>query len=225
MVHDSFIIELQKLFQENTNQERAKQQAAYMKHKFSYFGLTSPQRRKLQKPFLAKQFLPSKEIAFQICKELWLQPQREFHYFSQELVSKYQNQIEKKDLKLFEWMITHNSWWDTIDFIAPTLVGNYFLKFPEMRQIVLDKWLHSNNIWLQRSCLLFQLKYKSNTDTYFLKYCIENLIGSKEFFINKAIGWILRQYSRTDANWVIDFVNEHPNLANLSKKEALRLLK
>ncbi len=222
---DYFITELHTIFQENTNPERAKQQATYMKGKFAYYGLTSPQRRQLQKPFFAKQFLPTKEVAFQMCKELWLKPQREFHYFSQELISKYQKQVEKEDIALFEWMITHNSWWDTIDFIAPNLVGNYFNEFPAQRKKTIDKWLKSNNIWLQRSCLLFQLKFKTNTDTKILAYCIENLIGSKEFFINKAIGWILRQYSRTDANWVIDFVESHPDLANLSKKESLRLLK
>ncbi len=221
----TYISELEKIFLENANEERAKQQAAYMKGKFAYYGLTSPRRRQLQKPFFAKQFLPTKEVAFQITKELWLKPQREFHYFSQELISKYQKQVDKKDIVFFEWMITHNSWWDTIDFIAPNLVGNYFNEFPVQRKTIIDKWLQSNNIWLQRSCLLFQLKYKTNTDSNFLSYCIENLIGSKEFFINKAIGWILRQYSRTDANWVIDFVENHPDMANLSQKEALGLLK
>lgn len=220
-----YILELQKVFEENNNLERAKQQSAYLKNKFAFYGLTSPQRRQLQKPFLAKQFLPTKETAFQICKELWEKPQREFHYFSQELVSKYQKQVEREDIVLFEWMITSNSWWDTVDFIAVNLVGNYLMKFPEERQHIVGKFLQSNNIWLQRTCLLFQLKYKTETDTNLLSFCIENLLGSKEFFINKAIGWILRQYSRTDADWVIDFVNEHPNLANLSKKEALRLLK
>lgn len=220
-----YILELQKVFQENTNQTRAKQQAAYMKNKFAYYGLNSPQRRELQKPFLTKPFLPPKETAFQICKELWLKPQRELHYFSQELVNKYQNQIGKRDIAFFEWIILHNSWWDTIDFIASNLVGNYFVKFPEQRQQIVNKWLQSHNIWLQSSCLLFQLKYKTETDTKLLSYCIENLIGSKEFFINKAIGWILRQYSRTDANWVINFVENHPDLSNLSQKEALRLQK
>ena len=221
----TYITELQKVFQENANDQKAAQQSAYLKNKFVFYGLTSPQRRVIQKPFLTRQYLPTKETGFQICRELCLKPQREFHYFSQELVSKYQKQVEREDIVLFEWMITNNSWWDTVDFIAVDLVGNYLMKFPEERRQIVDKWLKSSNIWLQRSCLLFQLKYKTNTDTHFLSYCIENLIGSKEFFINKAIGWILRQYSRTDANWVTNFIENHPRLANLSRKEALRLLK
>lgn len=220
-----YIKELQNIFQENADPERALQQKAYMKGKFEYYGLASPQRRILEKPFLAKQFLPNKEIAFQICRELWQKPQREFHYFALELIDKYQNQIDKKDIALFEWLILHNSWWDTIDFIAPNLVGNYLKKFPETREQITQKWLASNNIWLQRSCLIFQLKYKEETDSILLAHCIQNLKGTKEFFINKAIGWALRQYSRANPIWVEAFVEENPDLSNLSKKEALRLLK
>jgi len=220
----TYITELQKVFKENANVQKAAQQKAYLKNKFAFYGLTSPQRRVLQKPFLANQYLPKKEFALQICEVLWAKPQREFHYFSQELIGKYQKQLDIEDIELFEWMLLNNSWWDTVDFIAVNLVGNYFTKFPERRQQVVDKWLQSGNIWLQRSCLLFQLKYKFNTDTILLAYCIENLLASKEFFINKAIGWCLRQYSRTNSAWVSNFVENHPLLSNLSRKEALRLL-
>lgn len=219
-----YITELEKVFQENANVQKAAQQKAYLKNKFAFYGLTSPQRRAVQKSFLAKQYLPTKDIAFQIGKELWGKPQREFHYFSQELIGKYHKQVAIEDIDFIEWMIINKSWWDTVDYIAVNLVGNYFTKFPDRRLLVVDKWLQSGNIWLQRSCLLFQLKYKFNTDTILLAYCIENLLGSKEFFINKAIGWCLRQYSRTNSAWVSSFVENHPQLSNLSRKEALRLL-
>lgn len=118
-------------------------------------------------------------------------------------------------------MVTHKSWWDTVDFIAAKLMGEYFTKFPEQRAIYVKKWIDSNNIWLQRCALLFQLKYKENLDTALLGAVINSLLGSKEFFINKAIGWILREYSKTNPNWVMEFANKTA-LGNLSKKEALR---
>ena len=121
-------------------------------------------------------------------------------------------------------MLTHNSWWDTVDFIAPKLIGAYFVSFPDQRDAYVNKWLLSKNIWLQRSCIIFQLLRKEKTDTEFLEKIINSLLGSKEFFINKAIGWALRDYSRTDAEWVKHFASKtdvHP----LSKREALRLLK
>jgi 3-methyladenine DNA glycosylase AlkD len=220
----SFITELQSVFQENADFERAEKQAKYMKNKFVFFGLPSPVRKKLQAPFLVKKYLPQKKEAFKICRELYQKPQREFHYFSVELLEKYQKQIEEKDIELFEYLITHNSWWDTVDFIAVNLVGNYFKKFPKKKEHYINKWLQSNNLWLQRTCLIFQLKYKSDTDTELLAYSIQKLLNTKEFFINKAIGWALRQYTRINSNWVIDFVENTPNLSNLSKKEALRLL-
>ena len=216
---------LQKTFHENSNPTRAKQQAKYMKDRFAFYGLTSPERRKLQTPFLVKEYLPEKEEAFTIVKELWSKPKRELHYFAQELTHKYQKQVAISDIELYEHLIVNNSWWDTVDFIAANLVGNYFKHFPNQREIIINKWMHSGNIWLQRTCLIFQLKYKQNTDTKILSNCINQLLGSNEFFINKAIGWALREYSKIDANWVIDFVANHNQLANLSKREALRILK
>ncbi|HIP48736.1 MAG TPA: DNA alkylation repair protein [Lutibacter sp.] len=222
----SYIQELQKTFQENSNPERAIQQAKYMKDKFAFYGLTSPERRKLQAPFLVIEYLPEKEDAFAIVKELWQKPQRELHYFAQELTHKYHKQVTITDIELYEYLITNNSWWDTVDFIAANLVGNYFKQFPNQREIVIKKWMGSGNMWLQRTCLIFQLKYKQETDTIILSNCINQLLGSKEFFINKAIGWVLREYSKTNARWVADFVENHNNqLANLSKREALRILK
>jgi 3-methyladenine DNA glycosylase AlkD len=120
-------------------------------------------------------------------------------------------------------MITQKSWWDTVDFIAATMVGNYFKKYPEMIKPVTDKWMVSQNMWLQRSCLLFQLKYKAEVNTDLLASFILSLSVSREFFITKAIGWSLRQYSKFDPQWVINFVSKN-SLQPLSKREALRLI-
>ncbi|MEE9349893.1 MAG: DNA alkylation repair protein [Flavobacteriaceae bacterium] len=211
-------------FKENANPINAIAQAQYMKNKFVFFGLTAPKRRELQKPFLIQKYLPSKSELDVLVKELWTQPQRELHYFTQELVRKYIKQLELRDIDLFEFMIVNNSWWDSVDFIAPNLVGAYFEKFPNQRDVFIKKWLQSNNIWLQRSAILFQLKYKQQLDTVLLATIINKLLGSKEFFINKAIGWILREYGKTNPNWVLDFVSK-TELSNLSKREAIRLIK
>ena len=111
-----------------------------------------------------------------------------------------------------------------LHFIAVNLLGSYFKKYPEQIEIYVEKWLKSNNIWLQRSAVLFQLKYKQQLDTELLSYVINNLLGSKEFFINKAIGWILREYGKTNPKWVLEFIDK-TTLSNLSRREAVRLLK
>jgi 3-methyladenine DNA glycosylase AlkD len=139
------------------------------------------------------------------------------------LALKYLKSQTKNDLKLYEYIITHKSWWDTVDFIASNLIGSYFKHFPHEKQTFIDKWLASENIWLQRTALLFQLKYKNQIDESLLKYIITNLLGSDEFFINKAIGWILREYSKTNPTWVTGFVTE-TDLHPLNKREALKWL-
>ena len=216
--------ELIQLYQEHANTSLAAKQEQYMKNRFVFFGISSPDRKKLQRPFLLNEYLPTKNAAETITKELWKKPQRELHYFAIELLYKYQKQVELDDIHLYEHLITQNSWWDSVDAIASNLVGNYFTHFPERQDEITAKWMDSGNIWLQRTCLIYQLKYKENTNTMLLANNIETLLGSKEFFINKAIGWALRQYSRTAPIWVADFVENHPDLANLSRREALRLI-
>lgn len=219
----AFIELLEVEFQRHANYQRCIGQKAYMRNQFDFFGLDAATRRKVQQPFLLSKFLPSKSEAHQLIIKLWKKPQRDFQYVAQELAFKYVNVLEKDDIQLFEYMVVHKSWWDTIDYIAPKLIGNYFNKYPEQRETYIQKWIASENSWLQRSAILFQLKYKSNLDTELLEKIINSLNETNEFFINKAIGWILREYSRTNPNWVIAFVKKTP-LSNLSKKEALRLI-
>ncbi|NOX87362.1 MAG: DNA alkylation repair protein [Chlorobi bacterium] len=215
------ILELE--FRKNADPEIAAGQKAYMKNQFEFLGIKTPLRREIQRPFLTKKHLPLKNNLEQIVKTFWAKPEREFQYFAQELAQKYTDRFEKKDIKLFEFMITHKSWWDSVDFIAPKLVGEYFKVYSGQRNKYVEKWIASENIWLQRTSILFQLKYEDELDKEFLAYIINSLLGSNEFFINKAIGWILRQYSKKDPAWVNDFTNKTP-LDKLSRKEALRLI-
>jgi len=220
---EEYIGTLETEFLKNGNAKIALEQKAYMRNQFEYYGIRATERREIQKPFLVKAYLPTKNELELTIKTLWLKPQRDYQYFSQELAYKYVRQFKKEDINLIEFMIKHRSWWDTVDFIASKLLGKYFKMYPSEINSVIKKWLDSNNIWLQRSCLLFQLKYKEDLDADFLSYIICSLLGSKEFFINKAIGWILREYSKTNPGWVIQFARA-TDLNTLSRREALRLL-
>ena len=220
---NEFIQTLELELKRNANRKIAKEQKAYMRNQFEFYGIKTPLRREIQKPFLAKSYLPPKTDLEEIVKTLWNKPQREYQFIAQELVFKYTRQFDKNDIALLEFMITHKSWWDTVDYIAVKLIGAYFNRFPEQLDNYIDRWLASGNIWLQRCCLLYQLKSKDKIDTQRLQYIIQKLLGSKEFFINKAIGWVLREYSRTNPKWVRNFT-ENNALANLSRREALRLI-
>ena len=118
-------------------------------------------------------------------------------------------------------MITTNSWWDSVDFIAKHILGNYLFQFPDEIEKVVTECSSSENMWLNRSAILFQLGYKNQTDAKRLfDICLQHK-SSSEFFIQKAIGWALREYSKANPDEVVSFVAK-ADLKPLSQKEALK---
>jgi len=126
-------------------------------------------------------------------------------------------------LQLAEFMITHKSWWDTVDLVATKIAGTALSASPELIPAYADRWISSENIWLNRSALLFQLKFKKATGTNLLFSYILKCASMHEFFIRKAIGWALREYSKTTPDLVRTFV-ESQKLSPLSRKETLKIL-
>lgn len=195
----------------------------YMRNQFEFFGIKSTERREMCNEYLKKHSLPERGELQKIIKELWNSEERELQYFAMELFAKCKREWTVEDVSLIEYLITCKSWWDTVDFIASNVAGLWLKKFPEMIKPVTEKWNNSENIWLQRTSILFQLKYKKDTDLNLMFKYIKRLSSSKEFFIQKAIGWILREYSKTDARAVKQFVDSQ-KLMPLSRREALKVI-
>ena len=195
-----------------------------MKNRFPYLGIKTPKRKELLKDFYEENGLPEMQELKQITLDLWELPEREFQYVAIGLLRKFTKKWDEDFINLFEQLIITKSWWDTVDGLASWMVGEHFKRFPYIRNKYIDRWMKSGNMWLQRTCLLFQLSYKAKTDDMLMGSVIMALNGSDEFFINKAIGWILREYSKTDAHAVINFVKNN-ELAPLSNREALKWLK
>lgn len=204
------------------NDIKANAMSKYMKGKFTYYGISSPQRREIQKNWFSKLKQLSNEEKRDLIRELWLKEEREFQYVAIDFLKKWKKSDWKEnDLAELEWLITQKPWWDTVDLLASNMLGIYFKSFPNQLEETIIDWSNSNNIWLQRSCLLFQLKYKNELDFTLLKKLILQFQPNKEFFIQKAIGWILRTYSVVEPKRVIDFI-EQSKLDGLAKREALR---
>lgn len=220
---DDFVLKLRQKFNENINPQNALQMKAYMRNQYDFFGLKAPAQVEIRQEFLKAEGLPEIAHLPELIRELWEQPEREFQHFGMALTEKYSKKTDAGFIQTLEWMIVTKSWWDTVDFIAANLVGAHFKRFPELIPAYTEKWMNSGNFWLQRSALLFQLKYKKQTDLGLLFGFIERLSDSREFFIRKAIGWALREYSKTDPEIVIQFVNSH-QLQPLSRKEALKVI-
>ena len=147
--------------------------------------------------------------------------EREYQLFGMEILDRFRKKLQPGDIEMYQWMITHKPWWDTVDYIATNLVGYYGTQFPADISLIMERWLNSGHLWLQRSTLIYQLKYKQQTDLDLLSRHIMALKEEKDFFIRKAIGWALREYSKTSPGWVREFVNRVP-LAPLSTREALK---
>lgn len=210
-------------FLDGANPAKAPWMINYLKGKFDFFGLETKQRRAIQKAFFKEYSYPPAEELFSVVHYLWELPQREFQYLAIEILKKFEKELQEEHIDDIEILIIEKSWWDSVDGLAVWICGAYFSLHPHMIEPVTTKWMKSGNFWLQRCCLLFQLKYKGNTDTELLDGFIQQLNTEKEFFIRKAIGWILREYSKTNPAWVRDYVQRQA-LSPLSYKEATKYI-
>ncbi|MFK7908648.1 MAG: DNA alkylation repair protein [Chitinophagales bacterium] len=217
---DSYILQVKAHFTPFRNTNNAPTMAKYMRNLFPFLGIKSPERKALFRSFIAANGLPQKSELEEVVKGLFALSEREFHYIAIDLLGKFAKKLEIEDLDLLEFMIVNKSWWDSVDTTAKW-VGVFFKKYPDLTKITTGRWITSDNIWLQRMSIIFQLAYKKNTDVELLFDYSLRKADSKEFFIQKAIGWALRQYAKIDAQRVKTFVDAH-ELAPLSRREALK---
>lgn len=209
---------LKEAFEFHEDPARSVHMAAYMKNRFRFLGLSQPARKALSKPFLKEWATWDIAVVLEISSALWQLPQREYQYVAMDLLHRCKKSWTPGACELFKTFITDKSWWDTVDFIAARLIGGFL---ENKDRAFLTDWVISENIWQNRTALLFQLFYKEKTDQAFLFNTIETLMPKPEFFIQKAIGWSLRQYHKTKPTAVEEFVEQH-NLSGLARREALK---
>jgi len=218
----SYVLSLKTLFKQNTNPAQAGPMKKYMRDQFDYLGIKTPIRVALQNEFIKENGLPPLDELDSISRDFWGLPQREFQYTATSLIGRLENKLEPEFITTLEYLLVTKSWWDTVDSIAGGTVGTHFKRFSKVREKYLKMWRKSDNFWLRRTALLFQLGYKKDTDFDLLCEIIHENLGSDEFFINKAIGWALRQYAHTNPIAVRKFVKTTKELHPLSRREALK---
>lgn len=216
---------LERKFEQNSNPEFAENMSKYMKGQFEFYGLKQEPRRKLVKESFREIKLPQIEDLSLLVHEMYARPEREWHYSAVDLVRHFKKKLRREELELIEWMCCNNSWWDTVDGISLWVAGPFLLRFQEFIPERTDEWIEAEDFWLQRMAILFQIGYKEELDFELMCKYILRRSASKEFFIQKASGWILRQQSRRIPKQIENFVIGHPELASLTKREALRLIK
>lgn len=215
----NLIAELESDLISAANHELAIPMAGYMKNYFLFLGIKQPERKKLASQFLKKAGLLDNKEILDIADALWEKKEREFQYIALELLYNSRKKWDNNFLPFFLGLVTRKPWWDTVDFIATKLIGDSLAQVTEPEEM--KRFTASADLWENRTAILFQLNYKEKTDARFLYRIIRRLLHKKEFFIQKAIGWSLRQYYRTDPKSVEHFVDS-AGIYGLAKREALK---
>lgn len=226
MVQDlnaALITDFKRLFIKLAMPSKTPQMKAYMRNQFEFYGVMTSDRHLIIRQ-LVPNFLWRDQADFlQFIEWCWKEQNREFKYVALDLSRRFLRKLEQSCIPFYEQLIARESWWDTVDGISPQIIGG-LLKEDKMKvRQQAFKWIEDENIWYKRSALILQLFYKEATDFNVLGECVLRTKDSKEFFIQKAAGWALRQYSKTNPEKVKLFLAKN-KIPPLSYREGMKYI-
>lgn len=219
------IVQLEELFEPFRNPRRAQTASAYMRNRFPFIGMRTEIRRNAQKSWIdSLKTIEDRKLRWSIIRALWKKEERDYQHTAIDLLNSWPKKCySEEDAVELEWILNQKSWWDSVDAIASNYLGKWALLFPEKARETFEKWRYHESFWLQRSCLIYQLKYKDQVDSAYLENLIQQMNGNKEFFIQKAIGWSLRQLSKYNPDEVVRILGNNP-IKGLALREASKYL-
>jgi 3-methyladenine DNA glycosylase AlkD len=218
----ALVQEIQYALETAKDPNRVEQMEAYMKNHFSFIGVMSGPRKLIFQQFKPQFQQLNSEKTWELIYECWVNPYREVQYIGiDHLLANYKKIAQETDGPHFTFILTNQTWWDSLDLLATHSVGHFARQFPAAFTELAKDWEASDNFWLHRTLLIHQLKFKQQTDLHLLQYYISTFKSNKEFFIQKAIGWSLREVSKWNAEWVKNVVNAE-NLQGLARREAMK---
>ncbi|MFD9413882.1 DNA alkylation repair protein [Streptomyces goshikiensis] len=204
--------------------EQAGHMAAYMKGVAPFLGIRTPLRRELSRAVTKDTPAPAEADCAALALRCWGLAEREYHYFAADYLRRHVSRCSSGLLPVVRHLIVTVPWWDTVDTLAAHTVGPLVAADPRLAA-VMDEWIGDDHLWIVRTALLHQLRFKEATDTDRLFAHCRRQAGQPDFFIRKAIGWALREYAKTDPRAVRTFVTaERATLSPLSTREALKNL-
>ena len=209
-------------FEENRNELLAESMSKYMQDKFRFLGVRGATRTEIYKKYFPDA-RKTKTIDWDFVENCWNKEEREFQYVVVYYLKAMQKFLKREDISKLKYLIVTKSWWDTVDLLAK-VIGSLVIRIEGYDKIMLE-WSKDSNIWLRRVAILYQLSLKDKVDEIILDKILVNNLGDSEFFINKAIGWALRDYSKYNPEWVREFIKKNKNnMANLSIREASKYI-
>ena len=209
-------------FEENRNELLAESMSKYMQDKFRFLGVRGATRTEIYKKYFPDA-RKTKTIDWDFVESCWNKEEREFQYVVVYYLKAMQKFLKREDISKLKYLIVTKSWWDTVDLLAK-VIGSLVIRIEGYDKIMLE-WSKDSNIWLRRVAILYQLSLKDKVDEKILDKILVDNLGDNEFFINKAVGWALRDYSKFNTEWVREFIKKNKdNMANLSIREASKYI-
>lgn len=215
--------ELQRTFARDANGKLAEQMSAYMRNQFEFYGYQSAARKKVYHRQLIQE-KKQHQINWQLLNQAWNDPHREMQYFVCDYLNRMAGYLSFSDMHRIEQYVRTKQWWDTIDSLIKP-IGKLGLRDQRIDKLMLQ-WSLDEDKWVRRVAIEHQLLRKDKMNIDLLAEIIENNLGNNEFFINKAIGWALRDYSKTNPVWVKQFIFDHRSaMSPLSIREGSKYIK
>lgn len=209
-------------FESQKNEEQAIPMAKYLRNKFKCYGLKTQERRNVYKDVIQEDKARG-IIDWEFLYLCFQDEYRDMNYLVLDYLLAQKKFLQFDDIKKMEVFVKTNQWWDSID-VMNTIIGDIGLLDPRVDELML-KWSTDKDFWLRRVAITHQLMRKINTNTELLEKILVNNFGSDEFFINKAIGWALRDYSKTNPDWVRNFIGNHwEKMSKLSIREGSKYI-
>jgi 3-methyladenine DNA glycosylase AlkD len=207
--------------------ERADQEKRYLKSDLEFFGVTVPELRRVVKaavrgyPWLDAPAMVAWAVA------LWREPVHERRAAAVEILTLAAPWLAGGDLGVLERLLRESYTWAYVDGLAGNVAGEIALRDPAGAWPRIDAWATDEDFWVRRSALLSLLRgIRAGTPDLprFTRYA-ESMLAEKEFFIRKAIGWVLREISRRDPDWVARWTEGHvASMSGVTFREAVRRL-
>ena len=208
------------------NPDRGRMQKKYLKSPFSFYGVSRPDMKIIAREVKKTWSDISQTDLLDLCRKLWEEEHHECKSIAIDLLNMFPGHLDNNALELIDHMIDTATGWDHIDEIAIRLVGRLLIRDSNNFEY-LTACSQSENFWKRRVSIIAQLKlYKTEhfNREFFFKVCTERLY-EKEFFIRKAIGWGLRELSKSDPLAVYDFICQNRSeMAGLTFREGSKRL-
>ena len=217
-------LELRKAFQRAASSKYKAGAEKYMKYQFKVLGVPAPERQKITKVF-AKEFVNLCPRQVKKLLNSINSTEREFLYFKIAILeNNMQIFMGLKNLKIIRDLLIEASWWDGVDTISGKVIHPLLLDLSKKdRTLLLRKFSTDPNMWVRRSAIVSMVRIKDAVSSATITKVLERNLGTSEFFINKAIGWFLREHYFYDQKYVIGFCKKH-QLNRVAQREVDRAI-